>query len=64
MGFRSTTKWPTTGVEVEISRDFQEARRITAAVERGEDVDPGDVGNAVGLYRELYESLTSGAIDL
>jgi hypothetical protein len=52
------------GVEVEISRDFQEARRITDAVERGDEIDPGDIGSAVRLYRELYESLTSGAIDL
>jgi hypothetical protein len=48
------------GVEVEIVRDFQEARRITRLVERGEDVGPGDVGAAVRLYRELYENLTGG----
>jgi hypothetical protein len=48
------------GVEMEIVRDYQEARRITRLVERGEDVGPGDVGAAVRLYRELYENLTGG----
>jgi hypothetical protein len=51
------------GIEVEMLRDYQEARRITQLVERGDDVDPGDIGAAVRLYRELYESLTGGAID-
>jgi hypothetical protein len=51
------------GIEVEVVRDYQEARRITLLVERGEDVGPGDIGAAVRLYRELYESLTTGVID-
>jgi hypothetical protein len=51
------------GIEVEIVRDYQEARRVTRLLERGEDVGPGDVGAAVRLYRELYESLTRDLID-
>jgi hypothetical protein len=46
------------GVEPEITREFQEARRITALVERGEDVDPGDIGAAVTAYRRLYRYLS------
>jgi hypothetical protein len=51
------------GLEPELVRDYQEARRITSLVERGEDVDPGDVGAAVRLYRELYDYLIREAID-
>jgi hypothetical protein len=51
------------GIEMEVVRDYQEARRITDLVERGDDVGPGDIGSAVRLYRDLYDSLTSGAID-
>ena len=51
------------GIEPEVIRDYQEARRITTLVERGETVDPGDIGAAVRLYRELYAHLISKAID-
>jgi hypothetical protein len=51
------------GVEPAIIRDYQEARRITALVEQGETVDPGDIGAAVRLYRELYTHLINDAID-
>lgn len=51
------------GVEPEVVRDYQEARRITALAEHGADVDPGDIGAAVRLYRELYAHLISTAID-
>src|SRR5918992_795780 len=45
------------GVDPEVLAGFRVAREITRRVERGEDVDPGEVGQAVGLYRELYEHL-------
>ncbi len=51
------------GVEPEIIRDYQEARRITTLLEQGETVDPGDIGAAVRLYRELYAHLITEAID-
>jgi hypothetical protein len=51
------------GVDPELARDYQEARRITKLVERGDDVGPGDIGAAVRLYRELYRYLLSEAID-
>jgi hypothetical protein len=43
--------------EPEVVAEFLEARRITNLVERGETVDPGDVGAAVTGYRSLYEYL-------
>jgi hypothetical protein len=43
--------------EPEIVAEFLEARRITNLVERGESVDPGDIGAAVTGYRNLYEYL-------
>jgi hypothetical protein len=45
------------GVDPEVLAGFRVAREITRRVEVGEDVGPGEVGQAVGLYRELYEHL-------
>jgi hypothetical protein len=45
------------GVEPEVLAGFRVARDVTRRLERGEDVDPGDIGQAVGIYRELYEHL-------
>jgi hypothetical protein len=45
------------GIDPEILAAFRVAREIARRADRGEDVDPGDVGHAVGLYRELYEHL-------
>jgi hypothetical protein len=43
--------------EPEVVAEFLEARRIAEAVDRGETVDPGDVGAAIAGYRNLYEYL-------
>jgi hypothetical protein len=43
--------------EPEVVAEFLEARRIAEAADRGETVDPGDVGAAVTGYRNLYEYL-------
>jgi hypothetical protein len=43
--------------EPEVVAEFLEARRIARAVDRGETVDPGDVGAAITAYRSLYEYL-------
>ena len=43
--------------EPEVVAEFLEARRITNLVERGDAVDPGDIGAAVTGYRNLYEYL-------
>ena len=44
-------------IEPEIVRAFADARRITALVGAGEDVDPGDIAHAVDSYRDLYADL-------
>jgi hypothetical protein len=51
------------GIEPEVLAGFRAAREITRQVERGEDVDPAEVGQAVGLYRELYEHLLARVSD-
>jgi len=45
------------GIEPEVLASFRAAREITNQVEAGETVDPGDIGHAVRLYRELYDHL-------
>ena len=51
------------GVDPEVLAGFRVAREITRQVEGGEDVAPGEVGQAVGLYRELYEHLLARVSD-
>jgi hypothetical protein len=50
------------GEEREVVAEYLAARETSDRVERGEDVDPGDVGAAVtglrGLYRYLVEHST------
>jgi hypothetical protein len=45
------------GIDPEIVVSFRAAREITRQVDRGETVDPGDIGQAIGIYREIYEHL-------
>ena len=45
------------GIEPELVRDLEVARETTNRVDRGEDVPPGDVGDAVHAYRRIYEAL-------
>ena len=51
------------GEEREVVAEFLAGREVADALRRGEDVDPGDVADAVNAYRELYEFLldNSGA---
>jgi hypothetical protein len=37
------------------ARSYRAAHDIRLVVDRGDDFDPGDVGLAIGLYREIYE---------
>ncbi len=41
----------------ELSSTYAAARETANRVERGEDVDPGDVGAAIENLRAVYESL-------
>jgi hypothetical protein len=56
-GFPTEEEGAQESAEPEVVAEFLEARRITNLVERGETVDPGDVGAAVTGYRSLYEYL-------
>jgi hypothetical protein len=47
------------GADPEVLASFRVAREITRQVDSGVTVDPGDIGHAVGLYRELYEHVLS-----
>ena len=46
-----------TETEPDTVREFVEARRITQLVGAAEDVDPGDIADAINAYSELYASL-------
>jgi hypothetical protein len=56
-GFAVSDPVAVEGDDREIIAEFLEVRRITELVERGESVDPGDVGAAVTGLRNLYEFL-------
>jgi hypothetical protein len=47
------------GDEPEVLAEFRAARDTTRALERGENVDPGDVAAAVNGYRAIYDHLIS-----
>jgi hypothetical protein len=42
---------------------FYSARDLTRRADSGSDVDPAEVGQAVGLYRALYEHLLTRQAD-
>jgi hypothetical protein len=52
------------GIDPEILTSFQAARETTRQVDRGEDFDPGDVAQAIELYRGIYEHLLNREVDL
>ncbi len=45
------------GIEPELLADFRSARDVAQRVERGDDVDPAEIGQAIHNYRELYAQL-------
>lgn len=47
------------GDEPEVVAEFRAARDTTRALDRGEDVGPGDVAAAVSGYRAIYDHLIS-----
>jgi hypothetical protein len=52
------------GIDPEVLASFRAAREVAGQVDRGEDVDPGDVAQAINLYREIYEHLLVRELDL
>jgi hypothetical protein len=45
------------GIDPDVLASFHAARDITRRTDQGMDVEPAEVGQAVGLYRALYEHL-------
>jgi hypothetical protein len=45
------------GDEVEMLAPYAAVHEVAAAIREGEDVDPGDLGQAIEYVREIYESL-------
>jgi hypothetical protein len=43
----------------EIERELELAREVTARLDAGETVDPGDVGAAVAGYRAVYAEIVN-----
>jgi hypothetical protein len=37
---------------------------VTRQADNGEDVDPGDIAEAINAYRELYQHLLNRELDL
>jgi hypothetical protein len=52
------------GIDPDVVASFHAAREITGRVDEGADVDPAEVGQAIGLYRALYEHLNARGADL
>ncbi|MDQ3866529.1 MAG: hypothetical protein M3304_06830 [Actinomycetota bacterium] len=46
------------GIEPDILVEFRSARDVAQRVERGEDVDPGDIGQAIENFRDIYRQLS------
>lgn len=51
------------GMNPEVTASFVAAHEVVERVDRAETVDPGDIGQAITLYREIYEHLLAREID-
>jgi hypothetical protein len=51
------------GIDSEVLASFHAARDVARRVDGGQDVDPAEVGQAVGLYRALYDHLVARQAD-
>ena len=49
----------TKGADPELLAEYVAGSDSVARLERGEDVDPGEIGSVIGGYRSLYEYLTT-----
>jgi hypothetical protein len=49
----------TEGADPELLAEYVAGKDVVDRLERGEDVDPSDVGSVVGGYRSLYEFLAN-----
>ena len=46
------------GIVPDILVEFRSAREVAQRVERGDDVDPGDIGDAIENFRDIYRQLS------
>jgi hypothetical protein len=51
------------GVDPDVIASFHAARDVARRADQGLDVDPAEIGQAVGLYRALYEHLITREAD-
>jgi hypothetical protein len=51
------------GIDPDVLASFQAARDVARRADQGGDVDPAEIGQAVGLYRALYEHLITRGAD-
>jgi hypothetical protein len=56
-GFDVTDATVRSGEEREVVAEYLAARKTSDRVERGEDVDPGDVADAINGLRALFDHL-------
>ena len=56
-GYPTTEEKAPDATDPAVVAEFLEARRITALLDKGGQVDPGDIGAAITAYRNLYELL-------
>ena len=56
-GYDLTDPVARSGEEREVVAEYLAAREVADRVERGEDVDPGDVATAINSLRALHDSL-------
>jgi hypothetical protein len=52
------------GIDPDVLASFLAARDIARRTDRGLNVDPAEIGQAVGLYRALYEHLITRQADV
>ncbi len=45
------------GIEPDLLVDYRSAHEIARRVDRGDDVDPAEIGQAIHNYREIYRQL-------
>ena len=45
------------GIEPDVLVNYRAGREVALRVERGEDVDPSDIGQAIHNVRDIYEQL-------
>jgi hypothetical protein len=51
------------GVDAELGASYRDAREVADRASRGDDVDPGDVGDAINRLRELHDHLLAELLE-